>query len=65
LLINFACILQSKNLPPKKNLKLSAARRSRDLLGWFLATAGGEIRPNYFKNSPLLVIYLKREITYF
>jgi len=42
-------------MPPKKNLKLSAVRRSRDfgiLRGAFLAAAGGENRPNYFKNIP-------------
>jgi len=42
-------------LPPKKNLKLSSARRSRDFgisLGAFLAAAVGENRPNYFKNRP-------------
>src|SRR3989344_6866594 len=44
-----------KNLPPKKNLKLSSARRSRDFgfsRGAFLAACGGENRPNYFKNRP-------------
>jgi len=29
-------------------LKLSSARRSRDLLGWLLAACGGEMRSNYF-----------------
>jgi len=37
-------------MPPKKNLKLSAVRRSRDLLGWLLAAEGGEMRSNYFQN---------------
>jgi adenine-specific DNA-methyltransferase len=42
-------------LSPKKNLKLSSVRRSRDSgfsRGAFLAACGGENRPNYFKNSP-------------
>jgi len=43
------------NLPPKKNLKLSSARRSRNFgisRGAFLAAFGGENRPNYFNNRP-------------
>jgi len=35
--------------------KLSSARRSRDFgisRGAYLAAFGGEMRPNYFKNSP-------------
>jgi len=46
----------SKNLPPKRNLKLLSARRSRAGFGrgWLLAAAGGEMRPNYFKDRPLL-----------
>jgi len=52
-----AIIIQEffKNLPPKKNLKLSSARRSRDFgisRGAYLAACGGENRPNYFKNRP-------------
>jgi len=39
------------HLLPKKNLKLSSARRSRDFLGWLLASAGGEMRSDYFKNT--------------
>jgi hypothetical protein len=34
-------------LPPKKNLKLSSARRSRVCGRGFLAAAGGENRSNY------------------
>ena len=44
----------SRNLPPKKNLKLSAVRLrhvSDFSLGAFLATAGGENRSNYLKDT--------------
>ena len=57
--------LQIKNLPPKKNLKLSKFRisvpsfaegfgRAGGIFGQILAAAGGEMRPNYFKNRPFL-----------
>jgi hypothetical protein len=55
-------------LPPKKNLKLSSARRSRDFgfsQGAFLAAFGGENRPNYFKNRPQLQKTGKRNLESF
>ncbi|OGF69592.1 hypothetical protein A3H65_01100 [Candidatus Giovannonibacteria bacterium RIFCSPLOWO2_02_FULL_45_14] len=47
----FFIIQRTKNFPPKKNLKLSSVRRSRELRGDFLATKGGEIGSDYLKNT--------------
>jgi len=66
----FLYLKEQKDLPPKKNLSSlreitrrvkivigAAPPHFQNFAGGFLVAAGGEMRPNYFKNRPPKFIY--------